>query len=309
MQLRHATLTLLATGSFATGCLKPVTSTATIEPFAIDGDPSPLNQSCSTDGLAGCETTQGLKNSVATMQALHDTQMTEMGNALRSLSGVLGRQDSTPIARVTALELSTDDWTDPEGSYPALLEVRIQNSRGLDRMGSNSVNDMNGALAALDTLSDTHAEQWKATLEAQPSGLVLPQSITDERAMSKVAGLLDNATYNFEVPSHLAVSHIKRDVAPWVMVASHVITEPGMQHAVVQEHQVQLTPAVAISAAPGAYAITEQKPSREIHKMTSMITPADACQSLRGELRYTRADAPVPLRADFRQSASNGGAK
>ncbi len=308
MSLKRSPFLLAMASILAAGCVKQAGPEPSIEKFSIDAAPEALNPSCSTGGLEGCETTQSLKAGVAAMQDLHDKQMSEMTTALSALSGVLNRKDSTPTARITAEKLSTDSWTDPEGSYPANLEVRIQNIRGLERMGENSVNDMKGALAALDKLATDHKEQWGTTLQSQPKGLVLPESLSEERATTQVTAALDDADYSFQVPSHLAGDHIQRDVAPWVVVASHVISEEGMKYEVVQEHRKQLTGAITVSGS-GPFTISELKPNRELHTFGSEVTPSDACQKLRGELRFTRADTPVPLRATFRDLSSNGGAK
>ena len=308
MTIKYTALAALGVLSISTGCTKQVGPAPAAESFKIDAPPVPLNPSCATGGLAGCDTTQALKGAVGVMQGLHDGQMSEMSTALRSLAGVLNRKDSTPTVRITAPKLSPDNWVDPEGTYPADLELRVQSTRGLESMGENSVADMKGALGQLDTLAKAHKEQWDTTLEAQPAGLVLPDEIGEQRKQALVNVKLDDADYSFAVPQHLGAAHIQRSLTPWVGVASHVITEPGMKYEVVHEHRKELTPALSVSGT-GPFSIVERRPGREVHKFTSEITPADACQKLRGELRFIRADASVALRATFRHVSTSGGAK
>jgi hypothetical protein len=308
MTIKNSTLAALGVLSLSAGCVKQVGPEPAAESFKIDAPVVALNPSCATGGLAGCDTTQILKTAVGVMQDLHLAQMSEMSLALRSLEGVLNRKDSTPAARISAAKLSTDSWIDPEGTYPANLELRVQTTRGLESMGSNSVNDMKGALGQLVALAKAQKEKWDSTLKAQPAGLVLPDEIGEQRTLTPVNVKLDDSDFVFAVPQHLGEAHIGRSIAPWIAVSSHVITEPGMRYEVVHEHKQELTAALSVSGA-GPFNIVERRPGREVHNFTSEITPADACQKLRGELRFIRADAAVPLRASFRHISSTGGAK
>ena len=291
------------------GCMKPkAPETGNLAAFNVDPPTPPLTSSCGTSDLAGCDDARALEQSIATMVALHDAQMAEMASALSSLQGVLSRPDTTPTANIQATPLETKDWVDIEAEYPADLVVRFESQRGLAYMGSNSVNDMNGALANLEKIAKQHQEQWDSTLSEQPRGLVLPKDLLEERIPAKVQANLTESDYTFDVPLHLGKAYIKRSVAPWRALAAHVISEPGMQYEVLEQHTLTIDDAVAV-AGNGPFSITERDPYKAKNTVTSTILPTDVCDTLRGELRFVRAGQPVPVRAAFRVATNEGGAK
>jgi hypothetical protein len=294
---------------FSQGCVKPAPPTTEgITPFTVDPAVPPLQASCATDSLAGCETTKSLLQAIATMKALHAKQMAEIETALSSLQGVLSRPDSTPSTNIQTVKLDTDTWTDVDARYPADLIVRMEQQRGLSYMGEKSVDDLNGALHHLKQTSEAHKSEWDSTLRAQPKGIVLPKELLAERASSSVSATLHDNKYNFDVPTHLGKKYIKRDVSPWVALAAHVISEPGMQYEVIYQHVLPLPDALSVTG-QGPFTIVEHSPEKTKITKTSQILPSDVCESLRGELRYVRKGSPIPVRAAFRVDPNAGGAK
>ena len=309
MQNIKAAFFLVSLLGVTQGCMKPkAPETGTLAAFNVDPPTPPLSPSCGTSNIAGCDNARALEQSIATMAALHDAQMAEMASALSSLQGVLSRPDTTPTANIQATPLKTKDWVDIEAEYPADLVVRFEAQRGLAYMGSNSVDDMNGALANLDRIAKQHEDQWDAALSAQPRGLVLPDEILEERVPTMVQATLTKSDYTFDVPLHLGKAYIKRQVTPWRALAAHVISEPGMQYEVLEQHTLTIDDAIAV-VGNGPFSITERDAYKTKTTVTSMILPTDVCDSLRGELRFVRAGQPVPVRAAFRVATNAGGAE
>ncbi len=310
MRIESRGLALLAVLVLPVGCAKQVEPTPTVEilPFTIEKSDPALTPSCSTGDLEGCDANQALQAAMDAMKALHGRQMDEMGSSLSTLSELLNREDTPPTARITARPLSTDGWSDPQATYPAEMELRVQTERGLSRMGEGTEEALKAAIAATKELSKAHAEEWQTTLKDQPKGLALPKGLLAQRTPAEVVVKLDDGNHKLKVPAHLGAIHIRRTVAPWVAVASHVTTSPGNQYDPVHEHRVAFDGALAVSG-KGPFLIEEQKPSRSKHSLTSEITPGDACQNLRGEVRFIRADEALRMRAVFRDVAAAGGAK
>jgi hypothetical protein len=296
------------------GCIKPQPTDQAQEyissgvPFARDAPPEALGPGCLTDTLNGCDKARMMEQGVADMWKLHRSQMAQMELSLRSLEGVLRRADSIPTARVSAPKLNANGWNDPDGKYPAPLQVRVEYQRGLDRMGANTVRDMEGALAALQDLDKSQKRAWRASIRSVPSGLVLPKELLMERQYSVVNAKLNHASYSFEVPIHLGQKYIKRSVEPWIAVASHVITKPGVRYKAVAEHRKQLNPAILVSGS-GPFSIKELPPLRQKFEFSSKVKPSDACKELRGELRFVRSDETLPLRVAFKAKPASGGAR
>ena len=296
------------------GCLPGVSKSPTrdrsripMEPFAIDPEPEPLNTSCLTSPLNGCDESKTLADGIRAMTNLHNLQMKEVDASLRSLSVLLNRADDIPSLRVTAPRLNTRSWVDPDATYPAPLELRMETERGLNRMGADSIDTLVDALIALEQQADTHRSSWNALIDLYPAGLVLPDSVTMERQYTRVHAALQHRSFKFSVPKHLGKKYIKRNVEPWVAVASHVITVPGMRYKAVGEHRQELPPALTVSG-KGPFVISETPNARAKWEYNSFVKPSDACKQLRGELRFVRADKAVPLRASFART-SNGGSR
>jgi hypothetical protein len=294
------------------GCIKPQPpaqeNIPSGVPFARDAPPQALGPGCLTDTLNGCDKARQMQQGVAGMWKLHRSQMAQMELSLRSLEGVLRRADSIPTARVSAPKLNANSWTDPDGKYPASLQVRVEYQRGLARMGTNTVRDMEGALAALKDLDKSHKRAWRASIKEVASGLILPKELLMERQYASVNAKLNHVNYSFDVPIHLGQKYIKRSVEPWVAVASHVITKPGVRYKAVAEHRKRLNPALFV-AGSGPFTIRELPPLRQKFEFSSKVKPIDACKELRGELRFVRADETLPLRVAFKAKPVSGGAR
>ncbi len=274
-------------------------------PFAIDPPLDPLNTSCLTSTLNGCDEARSLEDGIRAMTKLHKIQMGEVDTHLRTLSILLNRTDDIPSLRVTAPQLRTDGWVDPNASYPAPLELRMEAKRGLERMGPDTIEKMDAALTALEQQADTHRSAWNALIDLYPPGLVLPDSVLEERRYKSVNVALRHVRFQFDVPQHLGQRYIKRDVAPWVAVASHVITDAGVRYKAVGEHRKNLPTALTVSG-KGPFVISESPETRGKWRYQSKIKPSDACKKLRGELRFVRADKAVPLRASFIRKPAGG---
>ena len=312
--MNRFSVALLALTTLMMGCLPTATKSPSrdrtnlpMEPFEIDPPLEPLNLSCLTSTLNGCKEARTLEDGIRAMSELHKIQMVEVEASLRSLSSLLNRSEDIPFMRVTAPQLNTNGWVDPDAKYPAPLELRMESERGLSRMGPDTIEKLDSLLTAIEQQADTHRSSWNALIDLYPRGLVLPDSVLKERRYKTVNVALRHARFEFAVPQHLGQRYIKRDVAPWVAVASHVITVPGMRYKAVGEHRKQLPAPITVSG-KGPFVISETPDARAKWTYRSEIQPADACKQLRGELRFVRADKAVPLRASFVRKP-NGGAK
>jgi hypothetical protein len=212
------------------------------------------------------------------------------------------------MARVTAPKLDTSMWVDPDAKYPAELELRVQGPRGLVRMGPDMISDLDGALSRLETMADAHEAQWRSVAYEYPKGLVLPEKVLIERDYTQVVATLRHGTTTFEVPRHLGVKFIRRDVAPWVVHAAHVVTRSGMKYKALGDHRLKIAKALVVEGR-GPFVIQEGTAFRGKKVFQSNITPRESCQQLRGELRFVRADKTMPLRASFIPKNSEGGSK
>ena len=302
-------LAALAFVSFLSGCMRTASSPQTRDrallPYRVDPPLENLNTSCLTGTLSGCEVTANIEEGIKALTRLHGKQMAEMEGALRNLSLVLNRADAVPMARVTAPKLDTSMWVDPDARYPAELELRVQAPRGLVRMGAMAISDLDAALDQLDSMASKHDADWRSVSYEYPRGLVLPEKVNIERDYTQVVVSLRHGKMNFDVPRHLGVKYIHRDVAPWMIHVAHVVTRAGMKYKALGEHRFKLDQALVV-AGRGPFVIQEGNAIREKKVYESKITPRESCQRLRGELRFVRADKTMPLRAGFIKKSSTG---
>jgi len=308
---RAGSINVLVVLLFLTGCLGTKSNAPVRDagpPFRVDRPLKDLNTSCLTGTLNGCEVNSSIEAGIRALTALHEQQMVEAEQALRALSNVLSRADDVPMARVTAPKIDTSMWVDPDAKYPANLELRIQGPRGLERMGPDMISDLDGALSRLETMADSHEAQWRSVAYEYPRGLVLPEKVLIERDYTQVVATLMHGTTMFEVPRHLGVKYIRRDVAPWMVHAAHVVTRSGMKYKALGDHRLKIAKALVVEGR-GPFVIQEGKAFRGKKVFQSNITPRESCQQLRGELRFVRADKTMPLRTSFIPKSSEGGSK
>ena len=303
---KFITMALVFTGCLGTKTVEPVRDIG--PPFRLDPPLKDLNTSCLTGTLNGCDVTASMEEGIKALTALHEKQMVEAEQALRDLSVLLNRADDVPMARVTAPQLDTSMWVDPDAKYPARLEVRVQGPRGLARMGPEMIPYLDAALDRLDTMASSHESQWRAVAYEYPRGLVLPEKVLIERDYTTVVATLRHATTTFDVPRHLGVKYIRRDIAPWVAHAGHVVTRSGMKYKALSDHRMKIANALVVTG-KGPFVIQEGKPFRGKKVFESKVTPRESCQQLRGELRFVRADKTMPLRASFVPKTASGGGK
>jgi len=309
---RVGSFSVLAGMVFLSGCLRSTTNPQTQRdglvrmPYSVDPPLEDLNTSCLTGTLGGCEVTANIEEGIKALTRLHGQQMAEMDGALRNLSLVLNRADTVPMARVTAPKLDTTMWVDPDAKYPAELELRIQAPRGLVRMGVKTISDLDGALDVLESMASRHDADWRSVAYEYPRGLVLPEKVNIERDYTQVVVSLRHGKMTFDVPRHLGVKYIHRDVAPWMIHVAHVVTRSGMKYKALGEHRFKVDQALVV-AGRGPFVIQEGKAVRGKKVYESKVTPRESCQKLRGELRFVRADKTMPLRAGFIKRSSQGG--
>jgi hypothetical protein len=309
---RVRSIVVLVSVFFLSGCLRATTNgparDAGLIPFRVDPPLEDLNTSCLTGSLNGCEVNTNIEEGIRALTRLHGQQMAEMNGALRDLSLILNRTDTVPMARVTAPKLDTSMWVDPDAKYPAPLELRIQAPRGLLRMGVETISDLDGALGRLESMASRHDADWRSVSYEYPRGLVLPEKISIERDYTQVVVSLRHGKMTFDVPRHLGIEYIHRDVAPWMVHVAHVVTRSGMKYKALGEHRFKVDQALVV-VGRGPFVIQEGNAIRGKKVFESKVTPRESCQSLRGELRFVRADKTMPLRAGFIKKSPQGGAR
>jgi hypothetical protein len=231
-----------------------------------------------------------------------------MAHYLRTLNGILNRSNAPPTARISTRPLDTNGWTDPEGTYPAQMVVRLEYERGLHYLGDTALEDMRSVLATLKTLSRGHGLAWQQAKAKFPPGLSLPEELLAERVKMEVSVYLVDETMALELPGVLAREFLRRDVSPWDVVAAHVVKEAGSPYKVVEEHRYELESVFSISSG-SSIQITELAPQLDRTEFVSSISPIDACKGLRGELRYVRRNQKPALRASITAVSKAGGAR
>ena len=300
------------------GCVKPVPQTAvkqtTAAPvekprFKVDAPLQRLTKGCETGHLQGCSRHQLLQRGQKELALLHQSQAKEMVPHLRIINGILNRVNAPPIARISTRPLDTNSWTDPSGTYPAQMVVRLQYDRGLNYLGSTALTDMKSVLAELDTVSRRQESEWRDVRSKFPRDLSLPREILEQRATVEVVVNLVDETVRLRLPGLLAQPFLKRNVSPWDVVAAHVVKEAGSPYKVVEEHRYRLASVFSIDASPSQIHITELAPQLDRAEFVSSIKPIDACKGLRGEVRYVRRDQKPALRASITAVSKAGGAR
>jgi hypothetical protein len=304
-------------GALAVGCIKPTPPAPVAQapqraqpPFQYDPPPVALSPGCKTDrgDTTGCAKNSALLSAQRDLGRLHRTQMAQMAGSLKRVHSLLNRVDSQPVVHIALSPLKTSNWTNPEGRYPAELVLRMENGRGLDYLGSDAVDSMKSAMAALKQMSNTHSAEWRETKSNAPMGLVLPAELLAQRVLASVSVNLVDTTITFSVPKHLAQEYLVREVSPWDVVAAHVIQEAGIRFKVLGKHRHTLVPALTVTGS-SSFQIKEMRPARVKATFVSMIRPVDSCKGLRGEVRFVRRDASPALRAAFRPVPKTGGAR
>jgi hypothetical protein len=300
---------LLAFAGCAT--VAPPVKRAPVKPFKADQPPGTLRVTCSTGELGGCSAINELKNKTAEYAKLHAVQMAALEKQLQEVARILSTPESVPLASIEADEPKTEMWTDPEGVYPATMTVRFEYSRGLDRLGEGVQVVLKTALTSLKATAAQSQADWGALV--RESRTAVPVSIAAERTPAQLVVNLVDLNLTIALPMQLAARYLKREALPWAAVASHVVTEGRLKHKLVQEHPINVQPALTVSAQVGAsgltVTITETPAKRLRGRLKSEIPAGDFCKKLRAELRFMPAGHVLSRKVEFVSADKAGGAK
>jgi hypothetical protein len=291
---------------FASGCATVrVPPKVAPQPFKMDPPPGQLGTTCATDTLGGCDRLQELQSKTTALRAVHAADMKKLKGLAKALGRLLSLPEAIPRATVVAEQPDTSGWVDPDGIYPAVLVVRLEYDRGLDRLGKKAWTDIIQAIDVLRETSELISKNW--TRVAAESGSKIPPEILAERRDALVTVQLAEGTTQFRLPMDLAANYLRREAVPWVVVASHVTTEGKLKHKMIQEHIMAIRPALEITqqrkGSAMAVTITESIPLRDRKVFQSEIAARDYCKKLRGELRFVPFGQMPPRKVEFRPVA------
>ena len=285
---------------------RPADNLANIARFKLDGKES-LRRYCQTEGLEDCSAVEQLAAAEAALRELHAEQVEEQQEAVERVLEVLKAPDETPIMRVTAVPLEPDTWSSKDQEVPAVLEVRSEMERGLSAMGDETRSTLRKVLGDLKKLHERHVEAFDDLKDEAPKSFTVPADILKERAPAMVSASVVEGTASFKILTAALADQEFDRVQPWVAVVSFVITDDGLPFRSIDDHELRLPPAVTVALGDSSLAITERKPKAGKTEVSSTVPVAAVCDSLRGEIRYRRADEPLRLQASFQPIEKDSG--
>lgn len=306
-------LLLAAAAALVSACAKPAPPSPPAENlenvrrYELD-DTEGLRRYCLTDGIEGCSAVEKLAAAEAELRDLHAEQVAAEQEAVERVLDVLKAPDETPVMRITAIPLEPDTWSSKDQEVPATLEVRSEVPRGFDAMGEGTKSALRRELAALRALHKGHTAAFKDLEKRAPRSFVVPADIAKERAPAPISASVVEGNASFEILSAALADQEFERVAPWVAVVSFVITEDGLPFRAIDDHELPMPAAVEVALSESSLAITERVPKAGKTEVESTIPVAAVCDTLRGEVRYRRADTPLRLQASFLPAkAAEGG--
>jgi len=292
----------------AIGCIKkkPDMPATPPTPFAVDNFES-LRRYCATGPLEGCDTVKALGLKEGSLRELHRQQVAEQRAVIRDILAVLERADAPPIARVTAVPLDPASWPDENAKATATLELRTEFLRGFESIGEHTEGRFDGLVGKLSKMIQTHDDAFDERMGSSPTTFVLPADLAAERAPVSMVSKTADETVALRVLSAAAEDLEFERPKPWAAIASFVITEDGLPYRAIASHRIVMDEAVKVKVIDAGIFIEERSASIVKYEKSSELPVSAVCDTLRGELRFTRTDEPLRLQASFVDADSAAG--
>ena len=176
-------------------------------------------------------------------------------------------------------------------------------------MGEGTREAVNAKLASLKKLFKSHKEAFGALKAVAPKSFNLPADLAKARSPSTIKVSVVEGQAKIKLFSAAFEDQVFDRPEPWVIVVSFVVTAEELPHLAIGEHSLAVPPPVVVDLSESGVTITERKPKSGKSVVSSELPVGAVCESLRGEVRYTRADEPLRLQASFVPVARTEGGK
>ena len=288
----------------AAGCKKPApperpaNDLDSVERYSLDNLES-LRRHCLTNNIEGCDVVRNLAATEAALRALHRAEVEEEQQILEALLALLKAEDEPPVVRITSVPLNTDALPRASASLSGSIELRSEVPRGFDSMGPETAASFKSLVSRLYKTVKTHQEKFDQRLEEAPRAFELPPDLAEARKGREIILEFQDGTGRVTVPAATLRGLSFDRPAPWVAMVSHVMTDDGLPYRAVDNHRLRFPAPVTVSFSPAGLKIVERKESAGKTAVESDIPASAICNTLRGELRFVRADQTPRLQASF----------
>ncbi len=294
------------------GCAKPAPPTPPadalvgIATFKLDADEH-LRRSCQTAALEDCDVVKALERAEQSLRALHANQVREQRALLARLLDLLEREDETPVLRLTEKSLRPETWPSADAQTTGTLEVRTEVPRGTTAMGPGTLADLKALLKEIKALKASHDRAFDALLKAAPKAFQPPADLANARGDRQIVVNIEEGSAKLELMAAAFENQSFNPVAPWVAVVSFVVSKDGLPYSEVASNRIAIPPALEAALYPAGLVINERREAAGKASVSSTFDVRHVCDTLRGEVRFVRADETLQRQASFVRVGSEGG--